>query len=384
MSDTQCTTFLSPTGQIDAQLFESSLDCIKIVSLDGILVQINPGAVDALQLGSLDDICGKKWVELWPEESRYIVIDAIATATRGERTQFAAFCPTAKGSPRWWDVVVSPVLDSAGATHKLMAVSRDVTEIYLAREALRDADVRKDEFLAILAHELRNPLSAAGMAASMLETQQLDFDRASQLGKLISRQVSHMSRLVEDLIDISRVSRGLILLKQEPVEMRLVINDAVEQLQGMVKQKGHAIVLELTDEDCTVSGDRTRLLQVIGNIFGNAVRYTPPGGHVEIAMSRDAGAVVIKVSDTGVGIRPERISDLFGLFTRGETTSDRNSSGLGLGLALVQKLVELHGGTVSAFSAGEGLGSSFTVSLPRLAQAQFLPAAAPSLPSSTA
>lgn len=384
MPDTQCTTFLSPTGQIDAQLFESSLDCIKIVGLDGILVQINPGAVDALQLGSLNDICGKKWIELWPEESRHLVIDAIATATRGERTQFAAFCPTAKGSPRWWDVVVSPVLDSAGATHKLMAVSRDVTEIYLVREALRDADVRKDEFLAILAHELRNPLSAAGMAASMLETQQLDFDRASRLGKLISRQVGHMSRLVEDLIDISRVSRGLIVLKQEPVEMRLVINDAVEQLQGLVKQKGHAIGLDFTDEDCTVSGDRTRLLQVIGNIFGNAVRYTPEGGHVEIAMSRDAGAVVIKVTDTGVGIPPERMSDLFGLFTRGETTSDRNSSGLGLGLALVQKLVELHGGTVSAFSAGEGLGSSFTVSLPRLAQAHFLPAAAPSLPNSTA
>ena len=365
MPDTQCTTYLSPNGQIDAQLFESSLDCIKIVSLDGILVQINPGAVDALQLGSLNDIYGKKWIELWPEESRHIVLAAIATASHGERTQFAAFCPTAKGSPRWWDVVVSPVLDSAGATHKLMAVSRDVTEVYQVREALREADVRKDEFLAILAHELRNPLSAAGMAASILETQKLDFDRASQLGKLISRQVGHMSRLVEDLIDISRVSRGLIVLKQEPVEMRLVIHDAVEQLQGLVKEKGHSTHLELTDQDCTVSGDRTRLLQVIGNIFGNAVRYTPAGGRIDIAMSCAPGAVVIKVTDTGVGIPPERISDLFGLFTRGEISSDRNSSGLGLGLALVQKLVELHGGTVSAFSAGEGHGSAFTVSLPR-------------------
>ena len=367
MPDTQCTTYLSPTGEIDAQLFQSSLDCIKLVDLDGNLVEINPGAVTALELGSLDDIYGAKWTSLWPEESRHLVLDAIATAGRGERTQFAAFCPTAKGSPRWWDVVVSPVLDASGATHKLMAVSRDVTEVYLAREALRDADVRKDEFLAILAHELRNPLSAAGMAATMLETQQLDADGTVRLGKLISRQIGHMSRLVEDLIDISRVSRGLIMLKQEPVEMKLVINDAVEQLHGQLKDKGHAVHLDLTDLDCVVSGDRTRLVQIVANIFGNAVRYTPAGGRIDIAMSHAPGAVLIRVTDTGVGISQEGMPDVFGLFTRGEKTSDRNSSGLGLGLALVQKLVELHGGTVSAFSEGEGKGSTFTVSLPRLA-----------------
>jgi signal transduction histidine kinase len=245
-----------------------------------------------------------------------------------------------------------------------MAVSRDVTEVYLAREALRDADVRKDEFLAILAHELRNPLSAAGMAASILETQKPDAERIVQLGKLISRQIGHMSRLVEDLIDISRMSRGLILLKQEAVDMRLVIHDAVEQLQGLAREKGHAIHLALPGHVCTVSGDRTRLLQVIGNIAGNAIRYTPAGGRIDIAMSQAADAVLIKVIDTGVGISRERMPEVFGLFTRGESTSERNSSGLGLGLALVQKLVELHGGTVSAYSEGEGKGSAFTVSLP--------------------
>lgn len=367
MSDTQCTTYLSPTGEIDAQLFQSSVDCIKLIDLDGFILEINPGAVDALELGSLDDLYGKKWLSLWPEESHHVVLDAIATGARGERTQFAAFCPTAKGSPRWWDVVVSPVLDENGAPHKLMAVSRDVTEVYLAREALRDADVRKDEFLAILAHELRNPLSAAGMAATLLETQQLDSARTSQLGKLISRQIGHMSRLVEDLIDISRVSRGLIMLKQEPVEMRLVVNDALEQLEAQLTAKEQAIHLELTEQDCLVSGDRTRLLQVVANIVGNAIRYTPAGGRIEIAMSHAPGAVVIRVTDTGVGISPERMPDVFGLFTRGEKTSDRNSSGLGLGLALVQKLVELHGGTVAAYSEGEGKGSAFTVSLPRAA-----------------
>lgn len=368
MLDAQCSSYQSPTGEINAQLFQVSLDCIKVVSLDGYIVQVNPGAADALELENVDDICGEKWVELWPEESRLVVLDAIAGATRGERVQFAAFCPTAKGTPRWWDVIVSPVSNNdSGEIQRLLAVSRDVTEVYLAREALRDADVRKDEFLAILAHELRNPLSAAGMAATLLETQKLEFDRTAQLGKLIARQVGHMSRLVEDLIDISRVSRGLIVLKHEPVDMGQVVHDAIEQLQGLIGGKAHTVHLALPGQPCILSGDRTRLLQVIGNIVGNAVRYTPAGGRIDVALSQDEDAVVIRVADTGAGIAPERMPALFGLFTRGDRSSDRNNSGLGLGLALVQKLVELHGGSVSAFSAGEGQGSCFTVSLPRLA-----------------
>ncbi len=364
MLEAQCTTYLLPTGEIDAQLFESSLDCIKMVDLHGRITQINPGAVEVLELGSPDDICGGPWLALWPEESHQLVADAIAAAIRGERTQFAAYSPTAKGSPRWWDVIVSPVRSAAGDIHTLMAVSRDVTEIYLARQALRDADVRKDEFLAILAHELRNPLSAAGMAATVLETQTLDAGRTVQLGKLIGRQVGHMSRLVEDLIDISRVSRGLIVLTRQPVDMRAVIEDAVEQLHALVTEKGHVLTLSMTDADCTVAGDRTRLLQVISNIFGNAIRYTPAGGRIAIDMSRTPDAVVIVLSDTGMGIHAERMAELFGLFTQANRTNDRNGSGLGLGLALVQKLVELHDGTVTGFSRGEGQGSAFTVTLP--------------------
>jgi signal transduction histidine kinase len=204
------------------------------------------------------------------------------------------------------------------------------------------------------------------MAATMLETQKLDHDRTVQLGKLIARQVGHMSRLVEDLIDISRVSRGLIVLKREPVDMRVVIEDALEQLEGAIKDKRHAVKLALPAGDSVVSGDRTRLLQVVGNIVGNAVRYTPAGGRIDIAMTPGAGTLAITVTDTGVGIPPDRMADLFGLFTRGEGSSERNSSGLGLGLALVQKLVELHDGTVTAASAGEGQGSTFSVLLPRV------------------
>lgn len=367
MLDAQCTSYQSPSGEIDAQLFQVSLDCIKVINLDGYIVQVNPGAADALELENVNDICGEKWVDLWPHESRTVVLDAVARATRGERVQFAAFCPTAKGTRRWWDIIVSPVRKDSGDIQSLLAVSRDVTEIYLVREALRDADVRKDEFLAILAHELRNPLSAASMAATVLETQKLEPARTAQLGKLIARQVGHMSRLVEDLIDISRVSRGLLVLTTELVDMGQVINDALEQLHGLVESKAHTVHLAFPEQPCMLTGDRTRLLQVIGNIVGNAVRYTPAGGRIDIVLNQNQDTVLITVTDTGAGIAPERIPTLFGLFTRGDRSSDRNDSGLGLGLALVQKLVELHGGTVSAFSAGEGQGSCFTVSLPRLA-----------------
>lgn len=367
MPDAQCMTYLSSTGEINAQLFENSVDCIKIIDSKGNITEVNPGAVSALELGSVADLSGEPWHSLWPEESKTTVLDAIAKGFQGERVQFAAFCPTAKGTPRWWDVLVTPVQDSEGKVTTLMAVSRDVTEVHQAREALRDADIRKDEFLAVLAHELRNPLSAAGMAATILETQQLGFDRTAELGKLVSRQVGHMSRLVEDLIDISRVSRGLIVLDRQPVDMLLVIDDALEQLQAGVTQQRHSVNVSRVEGNCIVAGDRTRLLQVIGNILGNAVRYTPAGGRIDIGMALAEDVLQITIADTGVGISPERMPDLFGLFTRGERTSDRNSSGLGLGLALVQKLVALHGGTVVAFSEGEGMGSAFTVTLPRLA-----------------
>lgn len=366
MSDSQCTTYLSSSGEINAQLFENSLDCIKIIDPSGYITDVNPGAAEALELGAPGDICGLLWPALWPDEAKATVLDSIDRGFRGERVQFAAFCPTAKGTPRWWDVVVSPVRDANGVLNTLMAVSRDVTDVYVAREALRDADVRKDEFLAILAHELRNPLSAASMAATILQSQKLDHDRTVQLGQLIARQVGHMSRLVEDLIDISRVSRGLIVLNREPVDMRLVIQDALEQLEGAVAAKGHKVELAVGDTDSSVSGDRTRLLQVVANIVGNAVRYTPAGGDIRIAIAPGAATLAITVTDSGVGIPADRMADLFGLFTRGERSSDRNSSGLGLGLALVQKLVELHAGTVTAFSAGEGQGSTFTLTLPRI------------------
>jgi PAS domain S-box-containing protein len=299
MPDVLCSTDLTSDGEIDAQLFQSSFDCIKIIDLSGRLVRLNPGASDALELDNIEILYGKEWVSFWPEVSKGAVNSAMAAARAGKRARFSAFCPTFKGADRWWDVVVSPILDQDGRVDRIMAVSRDVSEVHLAREALREADRRKDEFLVVLAHELRNPLSTAGIAATLLETQQPDRARTVELGRLISRQVGHMSRLVEDLIDISRVARGLVSMEQQAVSMRAVVDDAIEQVQGAIRAKGHALTFAVRDDGCIVFGDHTRLVQVVGNLLGNAARYTPEGGRIDVELKREQDLGV--AGDQGFG-----------------------------------------------------------------------------------
>jgi len=230
--------------------------------------------------------------------------------------------------------------------------------------ALQKADRSKDEFLATLSHELRGPLSAAGMAASLLLPASVTPERANQMGELISRQVAHMSRLVEDLLDVSRVSRGLVQLEKAPVELAEVVAAAVEQIQSAADQKRHRIEQQLGCDGLLVLGDRTRLVQVLSNLLGNAVRYTGMGGLIRIVLERHGSMALLRVSDNGRGIGVELMPRLFDLYVQAELSSDRTGGGLGLGLALVKNLVEAHGGAVTAYSAGDGQGSAFTVQLP--------------------
>lgn len=229
-------------------------------------------------------------------------------------------------------------------------------------ESLVCADRRKDEFLSVLSHELRGPLSAVGMAASLLENQPAP-DEGARLGQLVARQVKHMSRLVEDLLDVSRVSRGLVSIRRHAVDMRDVVEAAIEQLASAAHAKGHTVVKSLPAQPCMVEGDRTRLIQVVANLFGNAIRYTPDGGRIEVRAQRQDEALLLQVSDNGIGIPPALMPHLFDLYTQAEHSTDARNSGLGLGLALVKSLVEAHGGSVSASSGGAGQGSRFEVRL---------------------
>jgi len=233
-----------------------------------------------------------------------------------------------------------------------------------AQAALRQADRRKDEFLAMLAHELRNPLAPITSAAAILSNFKFDEAMVRRASTIISRQASHMTSLIDDLLDVSRVTRGKVELELGELDVKDVIADAVEQVRPLVERHGHALALQLAPGQAIVSGDRKRLVQVVANLLSNAAKYTPDGGRIEVALETGPGTVALTVRDNGIGMTPELIGHAFELFSQGAQGLDRSQGGLGIGLALVKSLVQLHGGSVGAQSGGSGMGSTFHLTLP--------------------
>lgn len=347
-----------------AELYESSPDCIKILRLDGTIKRLSPGGKVALELDHLNQLDDANWPSLWPGSEQGRVEQALIDGRKGQRTQFLAFCPTAKNSPRWWDVVVTPIPGAAGSTAELLVVSRDVTELMRAKDALAQANERKDEFLTALSHELRNPLAALGMAAKVLETLEGGSARVSGISELIQRQVRHMSRLAEDLLDVSRITRGQVNLHMEEFDLRDSIDDVAEQLTSMLTSKNQTLQQSLAETPVRIKGDRMRLAQVLGNLVGNASRYSPQGSSIRVSIGADDGFATVTVSDQGKGIPASALSTLFDMYSQGQVTGDGRASGVGMGLSIVKGLIELHGGTVRAESEGADMGSTFVVSLP--------------------
>ncbi|MES2899903.1 MAG: ATP-binding protein [Pseudomonadota bacterium] len=265
---------------------------------------------------------------------------------------------------------LAAALDTLNAQQEeLKAANAAVVSLYAALDLkaaqLQQADVRKDEFLAILAHELRNPLSAIAMAAGSLGHPNVTLDRMGQMGALITRQVGHMGKLVEDLIDVSRVTRGMVEIHRIPLDINVIVRNAIEQLAAAVEAKDQQLKITLPEHVCMVAGDELRLTQVVSNLLSNSVRYTQAGGHIEIALWARDGYVTLTLSDNGIGIAPALLPRLFDLYVQAENSSS-GKGGLGIGLTLVKSIVELHGGTVAASSEGPGLGSRFDVRLPQL------------------
>jgi signal transduction histidine kinase len=235
--------------------------------------------------------------------------------------------------------------------------------------AMREVDQRKDEFLAMLAHELRNPLAPIRAASDLLRIPSLDRDKIQQTSEIISRQVTHMTGLIEDLLDLSRVSRGLVTLDETLLDASQVLGNAVEQVRPLVDARRHRLTIQTPHEAAFVHGDQKRLVQIVANMLNNAAKYTPEGGDITLAMQVDDETVSYSVSDNGIGIAPPMLEHVFDMFAQAERSSDRAQGGLGIGLALVKNLVTLHRGRVAAFSEGAGKGSRFTVTLPRAADA---------------
>jgi PAS domain S-box-containing protein len=264
-------------------------------------------------------------------------------------------------------VNITPIRDASGRIAGVVNAFQDISAIKQAEQALVEADRRKDQFLATLAHELRNPLAPLSNGIDLLRligATQPVAKEVRQIHEMIDRQVTHMVRLIDDLLEFSRISRGKIQLKRKPVELRAIIEHARETSQPCIEAGGHALELRLPSESIIVNGDVDRLSQIFCNLLNNAAKYTDRGGSISVVAERVGGEAVVAVRDTGIGIPREMLASVFDLFAQVDNPLRQNQDGLGIGLSLVQSLVTMHGGTVEARSDGLGQGSEFVVRLP--------------------
>ena len=262
------------------------------------------------------------------------------------------------------EITLIPIVVGETVTH-ILAASKDVTEKHLAEEALREADRRKDDFLAMLAHELRNPLAPIRNAAHVLSSHGVDAAVVRRQAEILQRQASQLAHLVDDLLDVARITRGLIELKRAPVELNAVIESAIEVVQPLIAVKHQRLSVTRSAEPLWMDGDAVRLSQAIGNLLTNAAKYSPDRSSIEVVVvDATEGEAIIRIIDYGVGIDAEVLPHVFELFMQADRSLDRSQGGLGVGLTIVKALIEMHGGTVEARSAGIAQGSEFIVRLP--------------------
>jgi PAS domain S-box-containing protein len=490
------------------RVLESSDDCIKLLDLEGRLLYMSPGGLRLIEVGEPREVIGKSWLDFWSGESRRAAEEALKAALAGGVGRFDGFCPTASGTPKWWDVIITPVNDATGRPERLLSISRDVTARRLALEELRqttqtvealihacplavlaldnsghvtmwnpaaeriygwraaevlgrplptvpeelrpefdsntnDALCRaraftgyetrrrrkdgtlidvsistsvlkdetgrvsglvavveeitgrkrveaeraellareqharaeaeaasrlKDEFLATVSHELRTPLTAILGWAHLLRAGRRAGDEAERALAIIERNARAQAQLIDDLLDASRIITGKLQLDSRPLNPHAPVDAALEALKPAAEAKGVRLSQESKEEFVgLVSGDAARLQQVFWNLLSNAVKFTPPGGDVRVRIARAETEVRVSVSDTGQGIEPDFLPYVFDRFRQADATTTRAHGGLGLGLAIVRHLAELHGGYVTAESAGLNRGATFIVSLPLLA-----------------
>jgi PAS domain S-box-containing protein len=316
----------------------------------------------------------KQWLQFVHPDQQARVAEAFARAHANlPKTPLAmeAQMRQKDGSDRWFSIRADWHREKEGKPYTLSGVNVDIQDVKTAEAGLRqaidkltEADARKDEFLAMLAHELRNPLAPIRAAAELLKIARLDEARVRQTSHIIARQVDHMTGLVDDLLDVSRVTKGLVDLDKSLVDIRHVVTEAIEQVSPLIQSRRHHLTLNISPEAGTVMGDHKRLVQILSNLLHNAAKYTHEGGQIILETGVHDGNALITVTDNGIGMDPELASRVFDLFAQAKRTPDRSSGGLGLGLALVKSLVQLHGGTVSCASKGHGKGSMFSVCLP--------------------
>jgi len=354
-----------------AAIVDSSDDAIVSKTLEGKILSWNRGATRIFGYEPHEAI-GKPITLIIPPELHAEEQQILEKLRGGERIEhFDTVRVTKDGRRLAISLTVSPVRSADGTVIAASKVARDVSERKIAEqklraseEALRLADRRKDEFLALLAHELRNPLAPIRYALAANKKPGRTPEQCRQAEEIIERQVMHMSRLLDDMLDISRITRGALELKKTRAELTSVIGAAIETARPMLDEKLHSLVLDLPNEPVQLEADAVRLAQVFSNLLINAAKYTDPGGRIQLRARPQANEVLVSVSDNGIGIPADMLPQVFNMFFQSHAALARAEGGLGVGLSLVRGLVRLHGGSVEARSAGSGQGSEFLVRLP--------------------
>jgi len=347
-----------------AAIIESSDDAIVSKSLDGRIKSWNRGA-ERLFGYSADEVIGKSIMIIIPPELQYQEHEILARIVKGERMEHFETVRVAKDGHRIdVSLTISPILDRQGRVIGASKSSRDISDRKRAEEALRTADRRKDEFLAMLGHELRNPLAPIRNVTEMLRRTGGGDAVREPLYAMLERQVQQMTRLLDDLLDVSRITQGKIKFQHEMIDFQVAIARAVEASGPFIERRRHRLNVSVPDGELPMLGDMARLVQMITNLLNNAAKYTPEGGAISLSADRSDTFVEIRVKDNGGGIAPEMLPHVFDLFVQADPTLRQSQDGMGIGLTLVKSIVEHHAGSVLAVSAGRGQGSEFIVRLP--------------------
>jgi PAS domain S-box-containing protein len=360
-------------SQTQRRIYETALDStpdfVYVFDLEHRAIYANEAL---LKVWGVDDVRGKRWMDLGYEQWHADLHDAEIDEVIRTRAPIRGEIPfTGTNGRRIYDYIFAPVLGHGGEVVAIAGTTRDVTDRQAAEQAAREhaerlaqADRAKDEFLATLSHELRNPLAPLRNALTLLRRMECADPKAERLQVIMERQLNHLVRLVDDLLELSRISRGVLSLRREPVDVAVVIRSAIETCDPLIQAAGHELSFEAPAQPLLVEGDAVRLAQIVANLLNNAAKYTEQPGSIAVRSRREDGHVVVSVRDTGIGIEPEALPRMFEMFSRGLRDGGQAQGGLGIGLALSRRLAEMHGGTLEGRSEGAGRGSEFVLRLP--------------------